>query len=500
VRIGARGCTKRFGPVVANDGVDFAAAAGTIHAVVGGNGAGKSTLMRILQGVERPDEGTVILAGEPVRLAGPADAYARGVGMVHQEFMLSPRLSLLENLILGREPMRRGLIDEAAALREAQALAATAGVRLDWGLRAGDAPVHVRQILEILRLIYRGADVLILDEPTAVLAPAQIAELLALLRKLRGEGRTILFISHKLEEVLAVADAITVMRAGRVVLTTTPAETDAAALAQAMVGEPVETPQLAARAAPSGAPLLQARGLVGRDALGVTRLGPVDLDIFPGEIVGIAGVGGNGQDELAALLAGIAAPAAGALSFAGADMGRASTAAFRAAGIGYVSADRAEEGLSLTASLADNFLAGREAAFARAGALDLAAVRRRAEAAFAALAVRYGRLADSAATLSGGNQQRLVMARELDRAPKLLIAAQPTRGVDIAGAAFIHAALAAFRDRGGAALLISENLDEVLALSDRVIALYNGRIVGERPRGAATIDNVGRMMLGQLAA
>jgi simple sugar transport system ATP-binding protein len=299
--------------------------------------------------------------------------------------------------------------------------------------------------------------------------------------------------------VLDVADAISVMRAGRVVLTTTPAETTAEALAQAMVGEPVEAPRLT-RAAPSGAPLLQARGLVGRDALGVQRLGPVDLDIRAGEIVGIAGVGGNGQDELVACLAGLAAPAAGALSFAGADMKRASTAAFRAAGIGYVSADRAEEGLCQSASLADNFVAGREAAFARAGVLRLADISRSARAALAALSVRYGRVSDPASSLSGGNQQRLVMARELDRAPRLLIAAQPTRGVDIAGAAFIHTSLAAFRDRGGAALLISENLDEVLALSDRVIALYNGRFVGERARSAANVETIGRMMLGQMAA
>jgi simple sugar transport system ATP-binding protein len=500
VRIGARNLSKGFGPVVANDAVDFAAAPGTIHALVGGNGAGKSTLMRILQGVERPDAGEVILDDQPVRLAGPADAYARGVGMAPQEFMLSPQLTLLENLILGREPMRRGLIDERAALSAAEALAASAGVRLDWRMRAADAPAPVRQILGILRLLYRGADVLILDEPTAVLAPAQIAELLQLMRKLKREGRTILFISHKLEEVLAVADAVTVMRAGRVVLTTTPSQTTAATLAQAMVGETIEPPRLAARAAPSGEALLRARGFVGRDGLGVQRLGPIDLDIRAGEIVGVAGVGGNGQDELVACLAGLAAPAAGALSFAGADLGAASTAAFRAAGIGYVSADRAEEGLCQNASLADNFLAGREALFARAGVLNLAAVRRSARAALAALSVRYGRLSDSAATLSGGNQQRLVMARELDRAAKLLVAAQPTRGVDIAGAAFIHAALAAFRDRGGAALLVSEDLEELLALSDRVIAIYNGRFVGELRQGAATIDNVGRMMLGQMAA
>ena len=494
VRLGARGLTRRFGPVVANDHIDFAAAPGTIHAIVGGNGAGKSTLMRILQGVDRPDEGEVILDDEPVRLSGPADAYRRGVGLVHQEFRLAAPLTLLENLILAREPMAGGLIDRGAALRTAEGLAATAGVSLDWGQRVADAPVHVRQILEILRLLYRGADVLILDEPTAVLAPAQIGELLALMRKLRGEGRTLLFVSHKLEEVLSVADAITVMRAGRVVMNTTPAQTSAEGLARAMVGEALETAVISAPPPRAGAPILSARALCGE------RLGPVDLEVFPGEIVGVAGVGGNGQEDLVACVAGIAAPSGGALVFAGAEMGGAPTASFRVAGIGYVSADRAEEGLCQGASLSDNFIAGREAEFARGGVLRRGAIAARARAAMAALNLRYGRLSDAASTLSGGNQQRLVFARELDRAPKLLVASQPTRGVDIAGAAFIHKELATFRDRGGAVLLVSESLDEVLALSDRVLAIYNGRIVGELPRGAATVEAIGRLMLGRKAA
>ncbi len=456
--------------------------------------------MRILQGADQPDAGDVILNDAPVRLAGPGDAYARGVGMVHQEFMLAAPLTLLENLILAREPMAHGLIDRSAALREAERLAASAGVSLDWSRRVADAPTPVRQILEILRLLYRGADVLILDEPTAALAPAQIEELLALMLKLRAEGRTILFISHKLEEVLSVADAVTVMRAGRVVMTTKPSETSADALAEAMVGEPVAMPQLSARPRASGAPLLSARGLVGRDALGARRLGPVDLDVFAGEIVGIAGVGGNGQDELVACLAGLAAPAAGSLTFAGQEMAGASTAKFRSAGIGYVSADRAEEGLCQSASLADNFIAGREAVFARGGVLRAGAIRGRATAALKALSVRYARLSDPAATLSGGNQQRLVIAREFDRTPKLIVVAQPTRGVDIAGSAFIHGELARYRDSGGAVLVVSESLDEILALSDRVIAIHNGSFVGERLRGEASVETIGRMMLGRRAA
>ena len=267
--------------------------------------------MRILQGVDRPDKGAVILDDQPVRLTSPAEAFARGVGMVHQEFMLAATLTLLENLILGREPVgRNGLIDWRKAKAEAARLAVLAGVEIDWDMTASAAPIHVRNILEILRLLYRGADVLILDEPTAVLAPPQIDELLKLMRRLRAEGRTILFISHKLEEVLKCSDAITVMRAGRVVANTTAATTSVAELAHAMVGDNVPAPLIETNALPKGDPLFSIRGVVARDLVGFERLGPVDLDIRGGEIVGVAGVGGNGQDELVECAAGILSPVA----------------------------------------------------------------------------------------------------------------------------------------------------------------------------------------------
>ena len=503
VRIGARGLTRRYGSLVANDGIGLAVRPGTIHAIVGGNGAGKSTLMRILQGVDSPDEGTVILDDEPVRLKGPADAFARGVGMVHQEFMIAAPLTLLENLILAREPLGRdGLIDWRAAEAQATRLAASAGVAIDWRRTAGDAPIHVRQILEILRLLYRGADVLILDEPTAVLAPSQIEELLRLMQKLRAEGRTILFISHKLEEVMKCSDAITVMRAGRVVANTAATATSVDELARAMVGEATPVVRVEPCAPVGSEQLLSLRGLVARDPLGFERLGPVDLDIRAGEIVGIAGVGGNGQDELVACAAGILAPLAGSIRFAAVDLAGAPAARFRESGIGYLSADRAHEGLCLCASLKDNFIAGRErdAAFSRLGFLRPAGIRAETAAALQRLGVRYGALGDPAGSLSGGNQQRLAIARELAREPKLLVAAQPTRGVDIAGTAFIHNLIAAFRDRGGAVLLVSEALDEILSLSDRVACLFNGRVVGELSRSEATVETVGRLMLGRKAA
>jgi simple sugar transport system ATP-binding protein len=489
--------------LVANDAVDLSVAPGTIHSIVGGNGAGKSTLMRILQGLDSPDEGTVVLNDEPARLDGPADAFARGVGMVHQEFMLAPPLTLLENLILAREPTRTGgLVDWRAAEAEAERLAAVAGVTINWRMTAADAPIHVRQILEILRLIYRGADVLILDEPTAVLAPAQIDELLALMQKLKGEGRTVLFISHKLDEVLRCTDAITVMRAGRVVAQTTSAETSADALARAMVGEAVPVTKIRPHTPAAGAPFVSFKGLVARDTVGFERLGPVDLDIRPGEIVGVAGVAGNGQDELVACAAGLRPPAAGTIRIGGADLAGCAAARFRAAGVGYISADRAHEGLCLPASLSDNFIAGREGAatFSRLGFLRPANIREETAAALKRLAVRYGALSDSASSLSGGNQQRLAIARELARAPRFLVASQPTRGVDIAGTAFIHNLVAEFRTNGGAVLLVSEALDEILALSDRIVCLLGGRVVGELGRSEATVAAVGRLMLGRKAA
>ena len=486
--------------MVACDRVDFAASPGSIHGIVGGNGAGKTTLMRILQGLEQPDAGRVIVDDVPVVLADPAAAFARGIGMVHQEFMLVDSLTLLENLILGREPARCGVIDRASALAAAERLAASAGVQLDWDATVAEAPVHLRQTVEILRLLYRGADVLIFDEPTSVLAPQQVHDLLALLRHLRDEGRTILFISHKLDEVLAVADRITVLRAGRVVATTTPAQTDVASLAQLMVGEAVAPPRRAHVTA-RGAAVLSVHALGALDARGVRRLIGIDLDVHPGEIVGIAGVGGSGQDELVTALVGLRRAVAGTIVLDGANVTGASVASRRRAGLGYVSADRAHEGLSQQASISDNVLAGRhrDAPFARHGVLHPSVVRAHVAKVLALFSVMHGDAADPVGSLSGGNQQRVAIARELDRAPRLLVAAQPTRGVDIAGTAFIHARILAYRDAGGAVLLVSEELDQLLALADRILVLYRGRLGGTVEGARADPVRIGRMMLCEAA-
>lgn len=501
VRLGAHGITRRFGRVTACDRVDFAAAPGTIHAIVGGNGAGKTTLMRILQGLEQPDAGEIVVDGRPTVLANPAVAFARGIGMVHQEFMLVQDLTFLENLILGREPVRRGVIDRAAALAAATKLAAQAGVELDWDLKVALAPVHLRQVLEILRLLYRGADVLILDEPTSVLAPQQVHDLLALLRRLRDEGRTIIFISHKLDEVLAIADRITVLRAGRVVANTTPAESDAAALAQLMVGEAVENPRRSARVPKEGRPVLSVRGLGAVDGRGVRRLVAVDLEVRRGEVVGIAGVSGSGQEELVAAVTGLRRAASGTILLDGADVTSSSVAARRDAGIGYLSADRAHEGLCLPATIRDNVIAGnhRIPPYANRGVLHPNLVRGHVRAVLARFSVVFGADTDPVSSLSGGNQQRVVIARELDRQPKILVAAQPTRGVDIAGIAALHRQILAYRESGGAVLLISEELDELLALSDRIIVLHHGTVAGELEGERADSIQIGKMMLGQAA-
>jgi general nucleoside transport system ATP-binding protein len=502
VRLGARGVTRRFGRVIANDHVDFAAAPGSIHAIVGGNGAGKTTLMRILQGMEQPDEGDVIINDAPVRLASPADAFRHGIGMVHQEFMLVEDLTMLENLILGAEPVTRGgLIDRKAAYAAAEAAAAQAGVKLDWNIRVAQAPVHRRQILEILRLIYRGADVLILDEPTSVLAPQQVQDLLELLRKLRQEGRTIVFISHKLDEVLAVADDITVLRAGRVAGAAKPSQTSAAKLGAMMVGEEIEFPHRTAHALAGREPVLTVQGLAALDTRGVMRLNGVDLAIRPGEVVGIAGVAGSGQDELVAAIVGLIQPAAGRVALDGRDITSWPIAARRGAGLGYISADRAREGLCLAAAIADNVIAGRHRAapFERMGVLRPSLIAAHARRALDAFSVVRRDDADPARSLSGGNQQRVVIARELDRRLKLLIAAQPTRGVDIAGIAFIHREILAYREQGGAVLLISEELDELLQLCDRIVAMHHGRAAGELAAEEADIAGIGRLMLGEAA-
>jgi simple sugar transport system ATP-binding protein len=505
IRLGAERITRAFGPVVANADVSLRVRAGSVHAVVGENGAGKSTLMRILYGLDRPDSGSVIMAGQPVVLKGPADGLVRAIGIVQQELALVPELTLLENLVLGAEPRRRFTVDWRAARGRAEELAASAGLTLPWSERAANVPVGMQQQLEILRLLYRGVDVLILDEPTAVLAPAQVEELLRLLRDLRRAGRTIVFISHKLDEVLAIADEITVMRGGRTVGTVAAASVDRTRLAELIVGERVPT-TIFVPSSRVGAAALDVCDLSVDDDRGNRRLDSVTLTVRAGEIVGVAGVAGNGQDELVDCLVGLRRCTAGNVRLApGAASGRdgfvditaASVGQRRRLGLAYVSADRTGEGLALRASLRDNVLAG----FHRGRVSRYGWLRRRAVTNFVRdvldrFSVRHSAPDDEVGTLSGGNQQRLVIGRELAHDPVLLVASQPTRGVDIRGIAQIHEVVRGLRDAGKAVLLVSEELDELQALSDRIVVLYRGRIVGEVAGGADRVL-LGRLMLGE---
>lgn len=498
-RIGARGVSRSFGAVRANVDVTLHVMPGTVHAVVGENGAGKSTLMRILYGLDQPDTGTVLVDGEPVTLGGPRDAIRLRVGLVQQELAIIPGLSLLENLVLGDEPRSAGRVDFARAAERAEELARTAGVRIDWAADAAHTSIAIQQQVEILRLLYRGADVLILDEPTAVLAPAQAEELLRLLGQLRDQGRTVVFISHKLDEVVAVADEITVLRSGRTVARHRRGTVDRDGLAALVVGDG----ELAAderRPGTPGAVVLEASGLEADDDRGVRRLHGVTLTVRAGEVLGVAAVAGNGQEELAEVLVGVRRAKAGSLHLTRDgrthDLTRADVRRRRRAGLAYVSADRKHEGLSVGLSLVDNVLATPDVTtLGRAGWLRRSAVRARVRDVLDRAAVRFGSPQDAAATLSGGNQQRVVVGRETLGRPAVLVASQPTRGVDVRGIGYIHELLRRSRDEGAAVVLFSEEIEELRALSDRVLVMYGGAVVGELP-GDAPRARIGALMLG----
>jgi general nucleoside transport system ATP-binding protein len=506
-----RGITKRYGSVVATEGVDLAVTRGSIHALVGENGAGKSTLMAVAFGLISPDEGTTELAGEPIRLSGPQDALARGLGMVQQRFQLLEGLTALENLVLGREPGRGPLLDRQAALRRAEDLASSLKVRMPWQRPVRLLSVGQRQRLEILRLLYRDANLLILDEPTTVLTPSEVEDLFSVLRRLREQGRTVIFISHKLREVQAIADRVTVMRGGRVVATLEADALDLGRVAELMVGDPrfaslaidprlaEKQPGAAESGGPGGEPLLRLQEIRVRRFAGDVALAGVGLEVARGEILGVAGVEGNGQRELVETIVGLRRPNGGSVTIAGRDVTRASVGARRAAGLAFISEDRDGEGVNLEGSLRDSLISlrFRRPPLARFFVLRFAQIGRFVRSLIERFGVRAAGARAPVRSLSGGNVQRAVVARELEAAPRVVVAAYPTRGVDVRGIAFVHEQLRAIRDEGGAVLLISEELDELLALSDRLLVLFEGRIVGALPRADfGDRARIGRLMAG----
>ena len=512
IAVSMQAISKRFGAVQANRAVNLAVAAGTAHGIVGENGAGKSTLMAILYGFYQADSGSIQIDGQPVRITGSAQAIALGIGMVHQHFMLVDPLSALDNIMLGAEPHWR-LGPARAQVRAAlQTLMDDTGLHVRLDTAVEDLPVGERQRLEILKALYRGARILILDEPTAVLTPQETAQLFVTLKRLRDAGTTLLLITHKLKEIMALCDAVTVMRAGAVVFDGPIKDCSLDQLAEAMVGRRVNLGRVmvagaGAADAPQtpGATLLAVRDLQWRDVLGVQRLAGVSLTLRAGEIVGIAGVSGNGQSELLAMLSGMATPQAGSMALGQHTFtpGRwldPSTA--RAAGLAHVPEDRHRCGMVLPFAAWETAVLGYERTprFASAwGWLKRATMRSCTAQMMDAYDVRPRNADLRASKFSGGNQQKLVLAREAlapEVPPTILLVGQPTRGVDIGAIEFIHGRLRAMRDAGGAVLVFSSELDEILALADRVLVMDRGRIAGELAIADCTEAALGRLMAG----
>ncbi|MCX5517679.1 ABC transporter ATP-binding protein [Kaistia defluvii] len=499
IELEARSIVKRYGPLVANDHIDLSVLSGEVHAVMGENGAGKSTLMSILYGMQAPDSGQIFLRGAEMRYRSALDAIGAGMGMVHQAFKLFNSLTVWENVVYGMEPTRFGFIDRREAARRVAALADRYRLQVDPNAVVGQLSVGVRQRVEILKALYRDARVLILDEPTAVLTPQERDGLFDIIRNLTADDRTILFVTHKLHEVMAITDRVTVLRDGKVVDRMVTSETSAREIIRAMTGRAVNL-TVEKRPSEPGAVVLEARGLTVATDGGKPVVDRVDLAIRAGEIVGIAGVAGNGQTELIEALTGLRIPDGGKVAINGADVTALDVERHRDAGLAYIPEDRATTGTALAASAADNLAMGfqRKPPLSNGRLLDAGAVTAHAKKLIDRFGVKIGSEQLAVGTLSGGNLQKVVVARELSHAAPLLIAEQPTRGVDVGAIEFIHAQLVAERDRGGAVLLVSAELTEILALSDRVLVMFDGRILAELPAAEADEETLGLLMAGRV--
>jgi ABC-type uncharacterized transport system ATPase subunit len=499
VRLELRGITKRFGSLVANDHIDLTVEPGEIHALLGENGAGKSTLMNVLYGLYAPDEGEILIDGRPAHFTGPGDAIRAGIGMVHQHFMLIPVFTVAENIALGHEETKGGMarfLDRRRIRRDVEEVSRTYGLAVPPDALVQDLPVGVQQRAEILKALMRDASVLILDEPTAVLTPPEIDDLVAVMRRLRDAGTSIVFITHKLKEVHALADRITVIRRGQVVGEATPQMTDAE-LASMMVGRSVRL-TIDKEPATPGDVVLRVDDLRHVDAAGVLQVDGVSFEVRAGEIVAIAGVQGNGQTELTECLVGLETPSGGTVSFKGRDVTRLGIDDRLALGIGYVPEDRTHDGLVGGFTVAENLVLDLydRPPFGHGLVLDLDEIQRNAEHRVSEFDVRTTSVDSPASTLSGGNQQKVVLARELSRPLDLLVVAQPTRGLDVGSMEFVHQRIVDERDSSTAVVLISTELDEILGLADRILVMYRGRVIGELAAVGATAEEVGLLMAG----
>jgi general nucleoside transport system ATP-binding protein len=496
VKLELRGITMRFGSLTANDAVDLVAEPGEIHALLGENGAGKSTLMNVLYGLYQPEEGEILVDDVPVTFTGPGDAMAAGIGMVHQHFMLIPVFTVAENVMLGHEETKRGgFLDRRRAKKDVTEISRRYNLEVPPDALVADLPVGVQQRVEIIKALSRNAQVLILDEPTAVLTPQETDDLMRVMRAMRDGGTSIVFITHKLREVREVADRITVIRRGKVVGTAEPSASTNE-LASLMVGRPV---QLTVDKTPAEAQdvVLDVAGVTVLDDNGVVLVDDVSFQVRGGEIYAVAGVQGNGQTELTEALVGLTTPSSGSIDVAGQPITRLSTDRLLDLGVGYVPEDRLHDGLVGDFSVAENLVLDLydKPPFASGMAMNLRTIASNAVERVAEFDVRTPSPEAAARTLSGGNQQKVVLARELSRPLKLLIVAQPTRGLDVGSMEFVHRRIVAERDRGAGVVLVSTELDEVLGLADRIGVMYRGRIAGEVGAGA-TAEEIGLLMAG----
>ena len=489
--------TKRYPLVLANDCISFDVRWGEVHAVVGENGAGKSTLMKIVYGMVRPDSGQIKVDGRPVEIHTPADAIALGIGMVHQHFMPVEVFTVLENVILGNEPRQGAALDYAAARREVEELLREIGFELDLDAKIEDLPVGLQQRVEILKTLYRKARILILDEPTAVLTPQEASELFRFLRAFVARGNTVIFISHKLAEVMEVSDRVTVIRDGRVVGTVATKDTSVEDLARMMVGREVIL-TVEKRPAEPGEPLLVVEDLWVEEADKRPRVAGVSFEVRAGEIVGVAGVEGNGQSELVEAITGLR-PYRGSVRYEGQEVPRPDARLVRERRVSHIPEDRNARGLVLDFSTRDNIILGdhyKPPFVDRLGFFRDREIDRYSREVVETYDVRPRSIILSARHYSGGNAQKIIVGRELHRGPRILVAAQPTRGVDIGAIEFIHRRIVAARDQGMAVLLVSADLNEIMSLSDRILVMYEGRIVGEVRPEEASEERLGLLMAG----
>jgi ABC-type uncharacterized transport system ATPase subunit len=499
--VSIRNVTKAFPRVLANDNVTLDICQGEVHALVGENGAGKTTLMNVLYGLAKPDSGEILLDGKPLPVREGFLGLDYGIGMIHQHFMLIGRFTALENIVLGAEPRRGLLLDVAAARSRIEALMRTYGITVDLGSRVEDLSVGEEQRVEILKVLLRDARVVIMDEPTAVLTPQETATFFATMRTLTQAGKTVIFITHKLEEVMEVADTVTVMRSGRVIGTVPKSGTDAGKLAEMMVGRRLEAiaPR---RSRPQSEVLLELRDLSLRSTKGQVLLDGVSLAVRRGEILGLAGVEGNGQAEMFEVITGLRRPTAGRILLRGTDITDAPTSARLRAGMAHIPPDRARMGLVGEMTVRENLILGRqsEERFSGRVLLKQHAIEREAARLVREFEIEPADLEMKAGLLSGGNQQKTIAARELDRDPEFVVASQPTRGLDIGAARRIHELLTRHADAGKGVLLVSADLGEIMTLSDRIGVMYRGRVVGIVERAVATEEHLGLLMAGAHAA